>query len=384
MVTLIDLLGLHGGAERLALSIATRLNHERFESIMCVSRWPPSPPAGVKDPSAQQALELLEKASVRFLPLGRRRKIELRPWVRLERFLRRERVQVLHMHKFGSNAWGTPVGRMAHVPVLIAHEHTWSYEGQPLRRFLDRELIARGTDCFIAVSREDRRRMIEVEHIDPSRTLFIPNGVPPVPPASERDARVELGIEPDTPLIGVVGLLRPQKAINVLLHAISLLTDNWPDVQVLIVGDGPERENLERMARQLGVQDTVRFLGLRTDVPDLLYALDMAVCCSDFEGSPLSVMEYMSAALPVVATAVGGIPDLIEPGVHGLLVPPGDPPALAESLSELLRSPERARAMGVRGREHQRAEFDIDVIIRRVEDLYCEMLEKRGCPLPDV
>jgi glycosyltransferase involved in cell wall biosynthesis len=373
VVTLIDGLSRHGGAEHLALLIATRLDSERFASTLCVSRWPPSSP----DPLARQALEQLTEAGVRFLPLGRRGKVDVWIWGRLERFLRRERVHVLHSHKFGSNVWGTLMGRVARVPVVLAHEHTWSYQGQPLRRFLDREVVARGADRLIAVSREDQRRMIEVEHIDPDRTLFIPNGVPPSPPADGHDVRAELGIEPGVPVIGAVGALRPQKAYHVLLRATSLLTDSWPSIQVLLVGDGPERPALERLARELGLEDTVRFMGQRTDVPNVLRALDVAVCCSDFEGSPLAVMEYMDAALPVVATAVGGVPDLIEPGVHGLLVPPQDPAALAGAVAEILRDSERGRSMGARARERRRTEFDIDSFIHRLEDLYCELLAQR-------
>ena len=131
------------------------------------------------DRDAQLAgLAELESTGTRFLPLRRRRKLELAPWARLARFLSRERVDVLHAHKFGSNVFGVLAGSAARVPVLLAHEHTWSYEGQPLRRFLDRELIARRADRFIAVSREDQRRMIDVERIAPERTIFIPNGIP--------------------------------------------------------------------------------------------------------------------------------------------------------------------------------------------------------------
>ncbi len=378
VVTLVDLLSRDGGAEQLALAIATRLDPERFESTLCISRWPPPPPMHVSDPSAQGALEMLREAGVRFFPLARRRKVDAVAWTRLGGFLRRERVHVLHTHKFGSNVWGTLAGRLARVPVVLAHEHTWSYEGQPLRRFLDRELVARYADRFIAVSREDRRRMTDVERIDPSRTMFIPNGVVGMEVASGRDARAELSIPPDVPVIGAVGLLRPQKAYHVLLRATALLIDRWPALKVVIAGDGPQRAALEQLAAALGVAHAVRFLGLRNDVPDILGAFDIAVCCSDFEGSPLSVLEYMDAALPVVATSVGGLPDLIEPGVHGLLVAPGDPPALAGALSELLEDPQRGRDMGARGRERRRAEFDIDVIVRRLEDLYVELLQARG------
>jgi glycosyltransferase involved in cell wall biosynthesis len=375
VVTLTDLLAPAGGAEQLALLIAKRLDPERFESTLCVSRWPPPPEWGQ---STRQALEQLEEARVRFLPLGRRRKLDLWIWARLVRFLRQERVDVLHTHKFGSNVWGTLVGRMARVPVVLAHEHTWSYQGQPLRRFLDREVVARGATRFIAVSREDRRRMTDVEGIDPDRTLFIPNGVPPSPPPSGRDVRAMLGIQPGVPVIGLVGVLRPQKAISVLVHAAALLKHDWPQAQVLVVGDGPERASLEQLTRELGLQSTVRFIGHRSDISDLLSVLDVAVCCSDFEGSPLAVMEYMEASLPVVATAVGGVPDLIESGRHGLLVPPRDPARLAGAIAELLREPQRARAMGARGRERRLNEFDIDVLVHRLEDLYGELVAEHN------
>ncbi len=376
VVTFVDFLSCFGGAEHLALLIATRLDPDRFESILSVSRWPLTGP-WKDDPSAQQALDILQASPSRFLPLARRRKVDIRALYRLARFLRDERVDVLHSHKFGSNVWGTLVGRIARVPVVLAHEHTWSYEGQPLRRFLDRELIARGATRFIAVSREDRRRMSEIEGIDPSRTLFIPNGVLSSPAPSGRDVRAELGIGADAPVLGAVGVLRAQKALHVLLRAIPPLRERWPDVRVLVVGDGPERAAWQQLAKELHVDDAVLFLGHRGDVPDVLRALDVAVSCSDFEGSPLAVMEYMDAALPIVATAVGGVPDLIEDGVHGLLVGRGDSPALAGAAAELLGDPERSRAMGARARERRRTEFDIDTLVHRLEDLYLELLAER-------
>ncbi len=374
VVTLVDALSFQGGAERLALLIATRLDAQRFESILCVSR---SPPPHDTDSSTQQLLDQLAHADVRFMPLGRRGKGDIWIWGRLAHFLRHESVQILHAHKFGSNVWGTLAGRLAQVPVVLAHEHTWSYQGQPLRRFLDRELIARGATRFIAVSREDRQRMTSIEGIDPRHTLLIPNGVPPSPPPSGRDVRAEAGIQPSARVIGTVGVHRPQKALDVLLHATAMLATQWRDLHVLVAGDGPERANLERLAEELGVSEIVRFLGRRSDVPDVLRALDVAVCCSDFEGSPLAVMEYMEAGLPVVATAVGGVPDLIEPDVHGLLVSPRDPNGLAGAISELLGDPSRAREMGARGQERRRTEFDIDVMVHRLEDLYLELLAER-------
>lgn len=375
VVTVIDILGTHGGAERLAFQIALRLNPERFESTLCASRWPLPPEL---DGGALQARQDLEDAGVTFLPLGRTRKADVWVWGRLERYLRRERVDVVHTHKFGSNAWGTMIARLAGVPVVVAHEHTWSYEGEPLRRLLDRELVARGADRFIAVSREDQRRMTSVERIDPSRTVFIPNGVTASAPPSGRDVRDELGISPGAPVIGTVCVMRPQKALHVLLRAVAELLPRQPALRVLIAGDGPERQRLEALAAELGVAGAVTFLGARKDVPDILRALDVAVSSSDFEGSPLAVMEYMDAALPVVATTVGGVPDLIEPGVHGLLVARGDHVGLAHAIDDLLRDPERRREMGHRARERRESEFSIDVLVGRLEDLYVELLAARG------
>jgi glycosyltransferase involved in cell wall biosynthesis len=376
VVTLVDLLSSSGGAEHLALVIATHLDPERFESTLCVSRWPP-PKQYTKDKTAPEALQRLREAGVGFLPLERKRKVELAPWLRLGRFLRRERIDVLHAHKFGSNVPGSAVARLAGVPVVLAHEHTWSYEGQPLRRLLDREVVARAADRFIAVSREDQRRMVEVEHVKPQRTMFIPLGILPPREPDARDMRAELGIPAQAPTIGVVGMMRPQKALDVLLRAAAGLLSHWPDLQVLLIGDGPERQALERLSGELGLEANARFLGLRQDVPEVLRALDVAVCSSDFEGSPLAILEYMDAALPVVSTRVGGVPDMIEPGVHGLLVAPKDPDALGAAIAELLRDPQRRREMGLRARERRRSEFELSSMLERLEALYLELLEQR-------
>ena len=184
------------------------------------------------------------------------------------------------------------------MPVIVAHEHTWSFEGQPLRRFRDRELIARGVDAFIAVSREDQRRMIEIERIDPEDTIVHPERHPGAAArASGGDVRAELGIAADAPVIGTVGVLRPQKALDVLLRATQLLVERVPrPAGADRRGGRPPLRARGADATELGLEDTVMLLGVRTDVPDVLAALDVAVSSSDFEGSPLSVMEYMEAA----------------------------------------------------------------------------------------
>jgi glycosyltransferase involved in cell wall biosynthesis len=361
VVTLINFFQGIGGAERLAVEIALRLDRERFSPMVWTTR-----------PSSGPLLERLRTSDVPVYSLGRTKAWQLWEWMPFLRFLQTERVDVVHAHGFGSNLWATVWGRVARVPVVIAHEHTWSFEGEPLRKFLDRNLIAAHADVLLAVSHEDRRRMREIEGIPDERTRYVANGLPPLPAPSGADLRTELGIASDAPVIGGVGVLRKQKGLDLLLQAVPRLVREFPDLRVLLAGGGPpaHRTALEAQAEALGVRDAVLFLGLRTDVADVLATLDVAVSSSRFEGTPLAIMEYMAAGKPIVATRVGGVPDLIEEGKSGVLVPPGDPSALADGIARVLRDPEYARNLAATARARQQRRFDIDVMVTQLEDLY--------------
>jgi glycosyltransferase involved in cell wall biosynthesis len=367
VLTLIDNPDITGGGERMAVTIALRLDPDRFDRILCATREVEAPTFGLE----------LEAAGVRLLSLSRRSKWALWAWRPLITLLRREQVDVLHAHKFGSNVWGTVIGRLVGVPVVLAHEQSWasarfSAAGPRFRAFIDRELVGRLSDLFFAVSWADRSRMVEVEGVNPHRIRVMPNAVPP-PRPSGRDVRAELGISKAAPIVVTVCQLRPEKALDVLVQAVAEAHGLFPELRVLIAGDGQERERLREQIAAEQLEDCIMLLGTRTDVHDLLAAADIAVCCSDFEGTPLSVMEYMAAGKPVVATRVGGLPEMIEHEQQGLLVEPRDADGLAGAIVELVRDPDRARAMGERGRGRYRREFDLEATIRELEDLY-EML----------
>ena len=368
VVTLVDHLTEAGGGERLAAEITARLDPSRFDRILCVTR-------PEVEGSSAALRSRLERAGVRILELERSGRLDLSAWRPLVRLLRSGGVDVLHAHKFGSNVWGMVLGWLTGVPVRIAHEHTWAYEGQPLRRFLDREVVARLSDAFVAVSRADQRRMVEFEGIRAEDTVFVPNGISPGA-ALGHDLRAELGIPAEAPVVGAIGTLRAQKAVDVFLAAVARLKVDFPDVRALIAGGG-STDALESEARRLGVSDAVVFLGRRDDIPDVLTSLDVVLSSSDYEGSPLALMEAMEAARPIAATAVGGVPDLIEDGVHGLLVPARDPEALATAAAKLLGDPEAARAMGERARGRRRREFDLDAMVGRLESLYGSILARK-------
>jgi glycosyltransferase involved in cell wall biosynthesis len=355
---LVDSISSIGGAERVAAGLARDLDPERFYSMLCVTRRATAPTLDVE----------LRAAGVTLVELERRVMLDVPAWYRLVQLLRRKRVDVLHAHMFGSNVWGAVLGRLAGVPVVIAHEHGWSYDGRPLRRLVDREIVARGADAYIAVSDYDRRQMMDVEGIPAERIRVVQNGIPPLV-RHGHDVRAELGIAAGAAVIGTVCELRPEKALDVLVDAAAALAD----VTVLIVGDGPEEARLRARIRDAGVDRRVRLLGRRDDVADVLAAFDVAVCCSDFEAAPLSVMEYMAAALPVVATRVGGLPDLVRDDETGVLVERRDPAALAAAVTGLLDSPAERRRLGAAARDRQRRDYDFARFVNRIEELYLEL-----------
>jgi glycosyltransferase involved in cell wall biosynthesis len=351
------------------VTVAAHLDRERFDPIVCASRresWSP-------------LHEILDSADVPVINLDRANRAAVWSWRALPTTLRRRRIDVLHTHMFGSNVWGTVLGRMTGVPVVVAHEHSWSFERNMLRYAFDRDVIARGADVLLAVSHEDRARMIELEGIPGSKIRVIPNRIMPLPP-SRLDLRAELGLREGTPVLGTLTVLRPEKALDILVEAAARLTPRFPDLVVLIAGAGPEEARLRSLIRRRGLDSTVRLLGFRRDVADVLAAVDVAIFSSDREGSPLAVMESMAAAKPIVATRVGGIPALVDDGEHALLVPPRDARALAEAAGRLLSDRNLRERLGRNARERQRREFELGSTVRAVEGLYEDLFaaSRRG------
>lgn len=351
------------------MTVAAQLDRDRFDPIVCASRRDPWSPLR----------EILDSAGVPVIALDRPHRAALWSWRELAATLRRRQIDVLHAHMFGSNVWGTVLGRMMRVPVVVAHEHSWSFEPNMLRYTLDRDLIARGADVLVAVSREDRARMIELEGVPSSKIRVIPNRIMPLPPP-RFDLRAELGLRQDAPVIGTLTVLRPEKALDILVEAAALLTARFPDLVVLIAGAGPEDERLRTLIRRRRLDSTVRLLGFRSNVADVLAAIDIAVFSSDREGSPLAMLESMATAKPIVATRVGGIPALVGDGEQALLVPPRDPRALADAVARLLSDGDLRERLGRSARDRQRRDFDIGSTVRAVEDLYRQLFSasRRG------
>lgn len=229
-----------------------------------------------------------------------------------------------------------------------------------------------GLDHLVAVSQAVADRVQNPALA--GRTSVIHNGVDLAPARRDRAVvRAELGLG-DGPVGVIVARIDSLKGHDTLLHALAQLRDQQVPLTMLIVGDGAERANRERLAEELGLDaGLVRFLGFRSDVREILAASDLFVLPSLTEGLPLSVLEAMSQGLPTIATRVGGIPELIHDGQHGLLVPPNDREALAQALARLASSPDRRQILGAAAFERARDEFSFDAMTHAYEALYARL-----------
>lgn len=308
---------------------------------------------------------------------------DLAALLKLARLLRQQRPAIVHTHTAKAGTLGRIAARMAGVPIVIHtfHGHTFSGYFSPAatRLFLaiERRLASTSTK-IVTVSEGQRLELLRLQIGTPEQVVAIPLGL-------ELDCllrseirrgelRQQLGIPPETALIGVVARLVPIKDIATFLEAASDLRRSRPDVQFLIVGDGELRSSLMQQARTLGLERCAHFLGWQRDIAAIYADLDLVTLSSLNEGTPVCLIEAMAAGLPVVATRVGGVPDLIEHGKTGLLVPPKDPKALSMAMKTLLDDPGRRREMGRLGRETVYPKYSDGALLDRIDRLYASLL----------
>ena len=236
-------------------------------------------------------------------------------------------------------------------------------------------LAYRFADCVVANSPSVARLVEQADGVPPSRIQVIPNFVEesafePLGEAERSSLLGKFGIPADAIIVGVIARLAPVKDHATLLEAAALLRERWPDVWYLLVGDGESRGDLMAKARDLGLGDRVVFAGQQPHEPNLHHLFDVSVLCSRNEAFPNTVIEAMAAGTPVVATAVGGVPDAIEDGVTGRLVRASDPGHLATVLEELLASPDVRQALGAAGRARARERYMPSRALSELEMLY--------------
>lgn len=287
------------------------------------------------------------------------------------RLVRREKVAIIHAHEFDANVHGTLAAFLAGTPI-IATIHGKHYYWTALRRRLAYRVISRYA-TVVAVSHDLKEFVAQEVGIARDRITVIHNGVNPLSPISQEDrdhCRVELGIPPCDQVIGAVGSLYSVKGHRFLFDAVPQVLRRFPDTTFLIIGRGELEVALKEQAERLGVANKVMFLGLRQDVPRLLAVMDIFALSSLSEGLSMAILEAMTAGKPIVATRVGGNPELVEEGRTGLLVESQSSQALAAALELLLGNRDAARQMGVCGREKARREYGVDGMVRQYVALY--------------
>ncbi len=293
---------------------------------------------------------------------------------------RDRRARILHVHGYAAADFGRLAARAVGAR-LVLHEHFADPKMPAYQGVADR-LLAPLTDRAIAVSRSTRDFLVRERFVPESRVRLIWNGAPLdefAPVGRERALRVrrELRIPDEAPVVGAIGRLNTQKGHAYLLAAAPEILKAVPGVFLLIAGDGDLMAALERQAHELGLAERVRFAGHRTDVPDLLGAIDVLAIPSLYEGTPLTLFEAMAAGKAVVASAVDGCAEVLEHERTALLVPPRDPAALAGAIGSLLTDPERRLALSAAARAASRG-YDIDACVAHMQDLYDEVLAEGG------
>jgi glycosyltransferase involved in cell wall biosynthesis len=310
-----------------------------------------------------------------------RHKYDLRVWPRLTRLLReRESDAVVTVGAGDKMFWGRLAAWRAGVPVILAALHSTGWPDGIGR--LNR-LLTPITDAFIAVADSHGAFLISEERLPIDKVVVIPNGVDTArfaPLPDSVDVRRELAIGPADPVVAIVAALRPEKNHELFLAVARRVTNRISNARFLVVGDGPRREPLEQLARELGVERSVRFLGSRNDVPRLLSASDVFVLTSHNEANPVSILEAMSVGRPVVAANVGSIREVVSDGRNGFVIAPGNAEQMAERIVRLLEDPLACRSLGAAARQAVIAGWSLDAMVSRYERLLATIYARKRHP----
>lgn len=363
-----------GGAERLMVPILKHLSRDDFEPRVCVFQTKEGNPMA----ESIQALGV----PVDSLEINRLRDISALP--RLTRYLKENNVKLVHTQLEFANILGNIAAKFMRLPsvctvhvlppeeVKLKTKFHQRAEWTSLRMFCDR---------IISVSEEARTYHLDIAGFWPEKITTIYNGIDLMEfrksGRADRNAiRQELGIPENANLMTTVAVLRQPKGIEFMIRALPAVLAADPLAYYLVVGSGPHHDVLIEEVAKVGVKDRVIFAGLRKDVPDLLAASDLFVLPTLTEALPTVLAEAMAVGLPIVASAVGGVPEMVTDGANGRLVSPGVPVELSDACIDLLSSPEKRKSMGSRGLEIVDEKFSIDRQVGQMRELYLDLLSR--------
>lgn len=345
-----------GGAQRLLLDLIKHLDLKRYDvRVVTVVRG---------GPLEQEFREL--KVPIKIF--NKKTKLGLGVLWKIYQYLKKEKPQIVHTHLFAGDSWGRVAAIFARVPIIVSTEHNINLDEGPIKRFVKR-VLSYWTNKIIAVSEAVRNYSIQVDKINPKKIEVIYNGIcfDKFAPKPKKFGRM--------PSFGVVGRLEIQKGHTYLLRALNLIKDRqW---KLWIIGEGSLRKKLENQVKELGLEERVSFLGSRHDVPELLSKIDIFVLPSLWEGLGIAVLEAAAMEKPIIASRVGGIPEIIEDKKTGLLVEPRDVKGLAEAIRSMITHEDEAREMGKRAREAVVKKFSVEKMAEAYEELYKELTSNK-------
>lgn len=351
-----------GGAEMLVSRIASGLDQARFRSHVGLFA-----PGWLKDRCEKESLPTV------VLPMQSQWDVA---WIaRCCAVVRSQRVDLIHAHEFRANVYGAIVAKLCGVP-LVGTVHGKNYYPDQVKRRMAYRWVSK-TATMVAVSEDLRLFLQDRVGVPRDRITRIYNGVD-MPERLSREGvaqfRCDLGIQPSEFAIGIVGSLYPVKGHRHLFDAFRSVLKLQPKTKLLVVGQGDLEPSLKQQAFDLGIDHAVSFLGLRNDVPNILAALDLFVLPSLSEGLSVALLEAMSTGVPVVASRVGGNPEIVQDGQTGLLVSPENAQELADRILEMITHREKAKLFGERGRERVSQNFTTARMLGHYQDLYTECL----------
>lgn len=354
------------GAERLLCEVL-RYRSDSFDyQVLCLAE------GGVFE-------QVIRDMGVPVTILGKRRGIDLRLVWRLWRWLRASKPEIVHTHLFTADTWGRLVARLAGVPLVFSTVHSVnSWQGR-VHRLVDR-MLALVTTRLIACTAQVADKLQHQDGINGTRIVTLANGVDlqrfaGVTPV---DLAQVLGASGSGPWLAVLGRLESVKGQAYLLECLALLRDQGVAFRCVLIGDGPERDALVEQVARLQLLESVWFAGFRREVPAWLAAIDVLVIPSRWEGLPMALLEAMALGKPVVAHAVGGIPDVVRDGQEGLLVSPRHPEQMVQALARLLGDVPLRQQMGARAQARVRAHFSAESLSRAYERLYLDAMNEQA------
>jgi len=345
----------YGGAENQVVQLLNTLNPYRLDKYLVTFK-------NVKTPNSRALSPEIMCFNLRLRRWG-----QIGCIIRLYRLFERVKIDVVQAHMFHTNLYVAIAARLAGVPVVLTTEHGKNLWKRPIHHFLERRIISPLVSVRIAVSR-DIRNIRAVSGDVPEDKLTVIRNCVEIP---EKVERYPCG---NKVRIGTVGRLVPAKDYGTLIMAFKRLMEDGLNTDLIFVGDGPERSNLESMVQELGITGNVTFSGFQANVNSFLSKVDVFVLSSIREGIPVAMLEAMAIGVPVVATKVGGIPEVIQDNVDGLLVDSRNSEMLADALKRVIEDSSLGNSIGEAGRKKVKCLFSCEAICKQYEELYTDLL----------